>query len=172
MSALQTRTYPSKRYEKAAAKIATHGHARVGHFTTEYRAWLGMKFRCYNPNYKLFHHYGARGIRVCDAWLDSFETFLAHVGRKPPGKWILDRIDTNKHYEPGNVRWADPITSARNKRSVRQITIDGATKTLPEWELVSPVGRKVIWRRLKDGWSERDAIFLPPQPRRGYAVKR
>ena len=44
--------------------------------TRIYRIWKRMKNRCYNANtndYKKW--YGSRGIKVCDEWKNSFETF-------------------------------------------------------------------------------------------------
>lgn len=31
----------------------------------------GMKYRCYNPSCKGYKNYGARGITVCDEWLNN-----------------------------------------------------------------------------------------------------
>ena len=63
----------------------THGEsqttARVE--TAEYRAWKAMKARCINPKHISYKNYGERGISVCEEWLQSFQSFLAHVGRKP-----------------------------------------------------------------------------------------
>src|SRR5882757_2311743 len=45
----------------------THGHARRGALRTpEYSVWISMKDRCSNKNDADFHHYGGRGIAVCE----------------------------------------------------------------------------------------------------------
>ncbi|MBB6446459.1 hypothetical protein [Bacillus benzoevorans] len=76
-----------------------------------------MKGRCNNPNDKKYKDYGARGIKVCDRWENSFENFLKDIGKRPSLKYSLDRIDVNGNYEPSNCRWADSVQQARNKRS-------------------------------------------------------
>lgn len=43
--------------------------------------------------------------------------------------------------------------------------IDGVTKTTREWSELSGVPQKVIRKRLTRGWSVRDAIWRPVQPR-------
>src|SRR3990167_2832457 len=95
--------------------IKKHGHAIGGKLTPEYVAFRHMIGRCYYPKVERYPHYGGRGIKVCDRWLDKesgFSNFLADVGLKPSSKHSLDRYpDTNGNYEPGNVRWATPIRS-------------------------------------------------------------
>lgn len=75
-----------------------------------------MKARCLNPQDQNYHRYGARGITVCQRWVDSFENFLADMGEKPDPNLTLDRIDNDKGYEPSNCRWADMTTQSNNRR--------------------------------------------------------
>ena len=92
-------------------KITKHGMSR----TKEYGAWTNAKMRCLNPNHRQFPDYGGRGISFYPEWQSSFTAFFAHAGFSPPGT-SLDRIDNNRGYEPGNIRWADAKTQAQNQR--------------------------------------------------------
>ncbi len=98
--------------ESAKKRFTKHGD--VG--STEWRTWRHIKDRCLNPNDKGFNNYGGRGIKICTAWIDSFETFLKDMGRKPTPKHSIDRIEIDGNYEPNNCRWATPCEQARNKR--------------------------------------------------------
>jgi len=100
---------------KQAVAAATTTHGWSG--TPEYNAWLSMRKRCGNPKDRAYRNYGARGIRVCEAWQNDFLAFLEHVGPKPEPRLSIDRIDNEKGYEPGNVRWADASTQNRNRRA-------------------------------------------------------
>jgi hypothetical protein len=75
-----------------------------------------MKQRCLNPNYHHYENWGGRQIQICEHWLDNFEAFFADVGPKPLPDLVLDRIDNDGDYEPGNVRWTTPLISANNRR--------------------------------------------------------
>ena len=81
-------------------------HGEAARVTPEYRAWASMKSRCYNEKCAGFKLWGGRGIIVCDRWLQSFDAFLADVGRRPSSRHSIDRINNDGNYEPGNVRWA------------------------------------------------------------------
>lgn len=96
---------------KFATFISTH--------KLERSSWYMMRERCYNTTHVSYHHYGGRGIRVCDRWLndpEGFVNFVADIGPRPSLEYSLDRIDPNGNYAPGNVRWATAKEQANNKR--------------------------------------------------------
>lgn len=89
-------------------------HWKVAH--PLYNRWIGIKARCYKPGATAYEHYGGRGIRVCDRWLNSFEDFVADMGLPPDSTYTLDRVDNDGNYEPSNVRWATRSQQMYNKR--------------------------------------------------------
>jgi hypothetical protein len=79
-----------------------------------YSSWASMINRCSGSmSGKNYKWYGIKGIKVCESWL-KFECFYRDMGKRPL-KTILDRIDNNKGYEPGNCRWATYTESSRNR---------------------------------------------------------
>lgn len=110
-----------------------------------------MKTRCYNPKQPGYANYGGRGITVCEQWRDSFDTFLADMGRCPPG-YSLDRKDNDHGYEPENCRWAAKQDQVANRRNTRHLTLNGDTLTLAEWARRLGVPYERLKRRLQRGW--------------------
>ena len=94
--------------------IKTHGMSKY----KEYSVWETMKARCYNSNVKAYKYYGARGISVCDRWLQGIENFYSDMGKRPTDKHDIDRIDSNGNYEPNNCRWATKTQNSRNRECV------------------------------------------------------
>jgi hypothetical protein len=131
----------------------------------EYKVWIGMKQRCTNPKNPDFKDYGARGITMCQRWLDSFDDFVTDMGPRPSIKHSIDRIENHKGYEPGNCRWATNLEQSRNRRSTILITMDGETKCLEDWCRQYGIHRETVRSRINDGgWRVEDAIKTPAKP--------
>lgn len=120
-----------------------------------------MKQRCMNPNDKQYHLYGGRGISVCDEWERSFEAFRAYVGKKPDKNSSLDRIDNDRGYEPGNVRWATGSEQLSNTRRNVRIVYEGKSQTLMEWSVELGIPYNTLRQRKLNGWSDSEIISRP-----------
>jgi hypothetical protein len=129
-----------------------------------YKTWQHMLQRCYNPNVKSFADYGARGISVCDRWrfgsdgATGYECFASDMGAKPDPSLTIERLDNSVGYEPGNCVWDTKQRQGKNRDVVRQITLGGVTRTLPEWCAITGVKYWTAYRRLKAGWPPERAV--------------
>lgn len=136
-----------RRVEVAREQKTTHGM----YGSRLYNVWSGMIQRCENPNDKLYHRYGGRGICVCNEWYD-FENFLdwsLNSGYQPD--LTIDRIDNDDGYYPENCRWANRITQGNNTSTNRRITYGGETHTIAEWSRLFGVNYDRLYRRIQKG---------------------
>lgn len=133
------------------ARNTKHGEAKT---SKEYWAWHSLKKRCRDKNQRYFNNYGGRGITVCDRWLNSFENFLADMGRAPSPKHSIERKDNNGNYEPSNCHWATRIEQANNTRRNLMIEYNSKIQSLPNWcrELNLKYGN-IRSRIYRYGWS-------------------
>ena len=138
-----------------------HGGAIRGKELPEYRIWQNMKRRCGSPTHKHYAFYGGRGIRVCHKWENDFGAFLADVGRRPNPSLTLDRIDNNRGYEPGNIRWATRKQQSRNARMNRLIEFRGKRMPVIAWSEHLGLSEDCLRGRLKRGWSIELALTTP-----------
>lgn len=147
--------------ERTRERSTKHGQSGSGNRklrSLEYKTWAAMKSRCYYPKNISYRNYGGRGIKVCDRWRDSFEAFLEDMGKRPSTRHTLDRIDSNGHYEPSNCRWATYTEQLRNRKTVKLLTFNGATKCIPEWADELGISASKIRARLKRGWTVENAL--------------
>ena len=101
---------------------------------------------------------------MCDRWLKSFATFFADMGPRPSSSHTMERKEVNGHYQPSNCCWATRRNQANNTRVNRRLTLDGVTMTLAQWAEHKGIPSTRLARRLKLGWSLRNALSKPVRP--------
>ena len=101
----------------------------------------GMKQRCYNKNEKSYKWYGAKGIKICDEWLDNpllFEKWSFNNGYND--NLTIDRINEDKDYSPDNCRWISNSDNAKYKSTTSVINVDGEEHTGKDWSKMLGLG--------------------------------
>lgn len=127
--------------------------------TRLYHIWRNMLDRCSNKNNPQYDSYGARGITVCDEWLEylTFRDWALANGYSE--NLSIDRINNNSGYCPENCRWATAIQQANNTRKTRLITYNGETHSISEWARMLNIKQGTLRMRLnKYGWSVEEAL--------------
>lgn len=140
-------------------KVTKHGNKN----TRIWRIWQYMKGRCKYKYIDSYKHYGGRGIKVCEEWDKSFESFYKwSMEHGYTDKLSIDRIDVNGNYEPSNCRWATSKEQSRNKRTNVYITYNGETRVLKDWAEFLGIDKNTLWGRINiSGWSIEDAFNKP-----------
>jgi hypothetical protein len=113
-----------------------------------YSTWSHIKQRCEDCNSPAYKNYGGRGITVYDKWSRSFMEFYNYIGDPPFDGASIDRIDNNKGYIPGNIRWANMITQGNNRRDNVRLTYNNKTMTLAEWSRYRNIKFQTLYARL------------------------
>lgn len=139
--------------EMAADRHKTHGMSK----TKEYKCWVKMRERCLNPNDKEYPNYGAIGVTIQESWQQDFQAFFDFMGEHPKDgkRYSIDRIENDRGYCEGNVRWATSHQQARNKGLFATNTsgVNGViwdNKVHPN-KIDSTLYCNAIWNRLEDG---------------------
>ena len=152
--------------EASIARHKKHGAVLGGQATPEYTAFRAIIARCYNPRNPRYSDYGGRGIGVAPEWRHDFSSFLAHVGVRPSPRHSIDRMNNERGYEPGNVRWALPHGQMTNRRNSRFVDVHGVRTPLSDLAAKHGVPANTLrWRILK-GWPLQKAVETPVRPKR------
>lgn len=123
----------------------------------------GMTYRCYKEDSKSYKFYGAKGIKVCDEWLNDpskFEKWAIENGYQDD--LTIDRIDSNKDYEPSNCRRVPKKLNSQlgGMAGSNYIEVDGVKKSCAEWSSACNVNHNVIGRMVRVYGEEKTIEFI------------
>lgn len=112
-----------ERFKKMMADAEVPPHTTHGFSKSNlYKTWANIKTRCYNKNNKAYKWYGAKGVTMCNEWLNDFCVFKtwAEANGYKPGLTI-DRINPFEGYFPENCRW---VTIQEQRKTTRRYVQD------------------------------------------------
>lgn len=94
--------------------------------------------RCNNPNHEWFPAYGGRGIQLRFSGREHFVNWVrANLPHETYQAVQIDRIDNNRHYEPGNLRLVSQQQNLRNTRRNRYYPYQGMNVVAADlWHLL------------------------------------
>lgn len=161
--------------EIARERMLTHG------LSTHplYDRYMGMLNRCYEPTRKDYRHYGGRGIRVCDRWLEPYakglNNFIEDMAEGFNKNLELERSDVNGNYCPENCCWVTRSKQVINRRKMGNsfdahfVKHGGRTLCIAEWADEIGIPATMLADRLtKLQWTVEKALTTPPKFREMY----
>lgn len=144
------------------------------------RVYNQMLRRCYNIDDLSYKNYGARGIKVCDEWLNKPSLFYewayntGYDDNAKKGEYTIDRKDVNGNYCPENCRWATAKEQARNRRNTYYMNYKGERKPVSEVAEIIGISYQALYDRLSRGLTDEEAVdndYINSR-KTGHAIKR
>jgi hypothetical protein len=124
----------SDRAREKAAETASNNfgkHHLSGH--PLYNYWKNARYRTTHRR-----DYIERGIRMQESWLEDPQPMIRYL--ESLDGWTkgasVDRIDNNRGYEEGNLRWSNPLQQRHNQERVKRTlssSVDICTCDFCEW---------------------------------------
>ena len=107
-----------------------------------YHIYHGIKQRCYNSNNPAYKNYGGRGIKMCNEWLNSYNSFKDWAiknGYVDDAHLSVDRIDNDKDYCADNCQ----IISISENTSKGNFGKVKSHSSMENMYAISPDGEKI-----------------------------
>lgn len=124
----------------------------------------GMKQRCYNPKTTYYKNYGAKGITICDKWLNNPILFYEWAYQNGYKKGMsIERKNVNEGYNPNNCCFIPLVEQSKNRSISHMFTINGITKCLADWCKDYNINYTTVVARIKKGMPYEKALSLPIQ---------
>ena len=129
-------------------------HIPYGHKWTNKRIakiFNHMITRCYNQDSKDYRWYGAKGVRVCEQWLNNpmqFEEWALSNGYRED--LTIDRIYSDQDYCPENCRWIPLEDNSRRAGKVNWVNVENTTLTGQQWAKRLGLGINTINKAIRE----------------------
>lgn len=141
--------------ETAAKQSFKHGYSRH----PLYHVLSDMIDRCYNKNSKEYFRYGARGIKICDEWLNNRESFIDWALANGYRKGLtIDRTDNNGNYEPSNCRFVTVRVNTNNRRNTIKTVLFGKEMACTDIARKYNLPQDIVRTRIKSGKTDGEII--------------
>jgi len=100
--------------------------SRIKNYKNLSKRFYQMMKRCYDRSCPEYKNYGLRGIEV-EPFLQKVGNYVLYLSSLPrqKGQNHIDRIDNDKGYLRGNLRWATCAENALNKRTTNKVNYNG-----------------------------------------------
>jgi len=153
----QSKSCGCLRKKTFVARNTFHGKSR----TKLNAVYQAMKQRCENPNNVNYKHYGGRGIKVCDEWLNSLMAFYNWAIENGYKEGLsIDRINVDGNYEPSNCQWVSMKKQSRNKRDNVYVEFNGKNQCLQDWAFELNINISSLTKRIRK-WGIERALTTP-----------
>lgn len=116
-----------------------------------YDTWRKMVERCTDSTHFTFKWYGARGITVCDEWLEHPKNFIQDMSPSHATGLTLDRKDNSIGYCKSNCRWSTMREQNKNKTTSIRVVHEGSLIPLIDLARAHGIPYTTIFGRFKRG---------------------
>lgn len=121
-----------------------------------YRTWQNMKRRCYDEKSKDYKNYGARGISICQEWIDNFQTFYDWaMDNGYCDNLTIERKDVNSNYCPENCCWIPLSEQTKNKTITKRVSGGEFALDVAANNCVKP---STMYSRIRRGMNADDSV--------------
>lgn len=117
-----------------------------------YTCYMSMIGRCYNEKSSSYKNYGARDVKVCDEWKNSYESFMNWSlanGWQPHLQIDKDIKGDGKLYSPDTCMFVTSKVNSNNTRRNTKYEYNGGKYTIAQLSILLGITENKLSIRLK-----------------------